>query len=147
MLYEKIELEPNEEVLKVVRKHWFVIATELVGTFLILLFPFFMLFIAALFPKTLLNVDIGIEHFTTLIAFGMPPGAAVYHDLALQASSEGTVSVYCARRCRQAASLNCRWKTASNRRLFSSHWSMGMSILDNSGGRSPAIAPDLSLRP
>lgn len=71
MLYEKIELEPNEEVLTVVRKHWFVIITELFGTFLLLLFPFFILFLAAIFPKTLLETNIGIEHFTTLIAFGI----------------------------------------------------------------------------
>lgn len=71
MLYEKIELEPNEEVLKVIRKHWFVIATELIGTFFMLLLPFFLLFLIALFPNTILNINIGIEHFATLITFSI----------------------------------------------------------------------------
>ena len=38
MLYEKIELEPNETVLKVVRKHWFIIVSELFGVLVMLLF-------------------------------------------------------------------------------------------------------------
>lgn len=71
MLFEKIQLEPGEKVLTVVRKHWFVIVTELLGTFLVLLLPFFGLFLLALFPAALHSIELSIEHFTTLIAFSI----------------------------------------------------------------------------
>ncbi|MCA9360574.1 PH domain-containing protein [Candidatus Nomurabacteria bacterium] len=71
MLFEKIQLEPGEEVLTVVRKHWFVIATELLGTFVMLLIPFIILFLIALFPSTILSADISLAHYTTMIAFGV----------------------------------------------------------------------------
>jgi hypothetical protein len=71
MLFEKIQLEPDEEVLRVVRKHWFVIITELFGTFLMLLFPFFILFVIALFPNQLIAVDLSLADFTSLIVFGV----------------------------------------------------------------------------
>ncbi|MCA9354649.1 MAG: PH domain-containing protein [Candidatus Kaiserbacteria bacterium] len=71
MLFERIELEKHEEVLKVVRKHWFVIVTELFGTFLMLLFPFMVLVIIALFPDELVTFDLSIEHYTAIISFGI----------------------------------------------------------------------------
>lgn len=69
MLFEKIQLEPDEEVLKVVRKHWFIIVAELMGTFLMLLLPFFVLFLAALFPNTLSVLDVDLHDYTKLITF------------------------------------------------------------------------------
>jgi uncharacterized membrane protein YdbT with pleckstrin-like domain len=42
MLFEKIELEPNESVLKVARKHWFIIASEIIGSLLIAVLPLFL---------------------------------------------------------------------------------------------------------
>ncbi len=71
MLLEKVELEPGEEVLKVVRKHWFVIVTELFGIFLMLLIPFFILFLFAVFPDRLLTFELTIAHYTTLMVFGV----------------------------------------------------------------------------
>lgn len=71
MLFEKIQFESGEEVLKVVRKHWFVIATELVGAFLMLLLPFFALFVLVLFPSTLHTIDISLAHYTSLMVFGI----------------------------------------------------------------------------
>ncbi len=71
MLFEKIQLEPSEKVLKIVRKHWFVIITELFGTFIMLLFPFFLLFLVAVFPQSIIKVDISLSHYTTLITFGI----------------------------------------------------------------------------
>lgn len=71
MLFERIRLEPEEEVLKVVRKHWFVIVAELFGTFLMLLFPFFILFVIALFPNSLLSTEIGLADYTKLITFSI----------------------------------------------------------------------------
>lgn len=51
MLYERIQLEEGEEVLKVVRKHWFVITAELFATFAMLLLPFFLLIAAVFIPS------------------------------------------------------------------------------------------------
>ncbi len=53
MLFEKIELEPSEDVLKVVRKHWFVITIELLGTVLFAFFPFILLSLLAFMPEEL----------------------------------------------------------------------------------------------
>ena len=43
MLYEKIKLEPDEEILIEVRKHWFILVSELFGTFMMALVPFFLM--------------------------------------------------------------------------------------------------------
>ena len=50
MLFEKIELEPDEEVLTVVRKHWFVLFVELFGVAVTLLLPFLALVLAPTLP-------------------------------------------------------------------------------------------------
>ena len=52
-----------------VRKHWFIIAVELFGSFLMLLLPFFVLFIAALFPNSLAMLDITLGDYTKVITF------------------------------------------------------------------------------
>ena len=39
MLYDKIELEPDENVLRTVRKHWFVITVELISIVMMGLLP------------------------------------------------------------------------------------------------------------
>lgn len=69
MLFEKIQLEPGEEVLRVVRKHWFIVVSELFSAFLMLSLPFFILFLIAIFPHTLTSVELSLAHYTTLIAF------------------------------------------------------------------------------
>lgn len=69
MLLEKIELEPGEEVLKMVRKHWFVIITELLGVFAMLILPLFILFLFVVFSDKFLNFNISLAHYTTLIVF------------------------------------------------------------------------------
>jgi len=69
MLFEKIQLEPDEKVLKLVRKHWFVILAELFGSFVMLLFPFFALFLIALFPDSLSMFDVSIADYTALLAY------------------------------------------------------------------------------
>lgn len=68
MLLERIELEKNEEILKVVRKHWFIIAAELFGTVMMVFFPFFILAAIAGFNHfSSMQVDIG--NYTTLIVY------------------------------------------------------------------------------
>lgn len=71
MLFEKIQLEPDEVILKIVRKHWFVIIAEFVGVFFLFLLPFFALFLLAIFPDILNLLHINLGHYTALIAFAI----------------------------------------------------------------------------
>lgn len=71
MLFEKIQLEPDEAVLLMVRKHWFVIMAELFGTFLMLLIPFFLLTGLLIFPDTLAAFNISLAQYTAVIVFIM----------------------------------------------------------------------------
>ncbi|MFN3187994.1 MAG: PH domain-containing protein [Candidatus Paceibacteria bacterium] len=50
MLYDKIQLEPNEKVLTTVRKHWFIIIMEMLGILLFALIPLFLFVVIALTP-------------------------------------------------------------------------------------------------
>ncbi len=70
MLFEKIKLEPGEAVLKVVRKHWFVIASELFGIVVMIFLPLFI-FIGfgiteSIIPDKLITT---IHEFSPAIAF------------------------------------------------------------------------------
>jgi hypothetical protein len=69
MLFEKIQLEPDEEVLTTVRKHWFVIITELFGVFMMILLPFFALFALAVIPNQLIAVNIPLGDYITLVVY------------------------------------------------------------------------------
>lgn len=59
MLFEKIHLEENEQILKVVRKHWFIIFSELFFILLMALFPFIIFAVIANFPalQEILKLD------------------------------------------------------------------------------------------
>jgi hypothetical protein len=63
MLFEKISLEADEEVLMMVRKHWFVIVAELVAVGFVAALPFFALAGYALLgsPLTAMGVTTGID--------------------------------------------------------------------------------------
>lgn len=50
MLYDKIQLEPNEEVLTTVRKHWFIITIEMLGILFFAFIPLFALIFIAILP-------------------------------------------------------------------------------------------------
>jgi len=71
MLFEKIQLEADEKVLKMVRKHWFVILAELFATFIMLLFPFFVIFLVALFPDSLSTFNISVADYTAILAYSI----------------------------------------------------------------------------
>lgn len=71
MLFEKIQLEPGEETLKVVRKHWFVLLASIFGSFVMLFLPFFILFILAVFPDLLTTMHISLAHYTQIITFSV----------------------------------------------------------------------------
>lgn len=45
MLFEKLQLEPDEKILKIVRKHWLVLVSELVGIFITAILPLVLLVI------------------------------------------------------------------------------------------------------
>ncbi|MCA9365482.1 PH domain-containing protein [Candidatus Kaiserbacteria bacterium] len=68
MLFEKIELEKNEEILKMVRKHWFIIAAELFGTVMMAFFPFFILAAVAGFNHYS-SIHINIGNHTVFIVY------------------------------------------------------------------------------
>jgi hypothetical protein len=51
MLLEKIELEPGEEVLTTVRKHWFVIVMQLLSVAMLFIIPFIAIIILAILPN------------------------------------------------------------------------------------------------
>ncbi len=67
-MLKKIELEPGEEILSVVRKHWFVIFSELIGSLIMILVPIFALILFALIPKNPEVMIILTEHID-LLAF------------------------------------------------------------------------------
>lgn len=71
MLFEKIQFEPGEEILITVRKHWFVVVSELFGILMMLLAPFFILFLLVIFSEDLLALHIEIANYTKLITFAV----------------------------------------------------------------------------
>ena len=72
MLFEKIALEPDEKVLKVVRKHWFVIVSELIGTVFTAILP--LVFIAVIVSSDTVKAVLPILGSTEsypLLTFGV----------------------------------------------------------------------------
>lgn len=59
MLFDKIELESNEQVLTVVRKHWLVIVAELFGSVFFLLIP---LLLYIIIPLTPINTELVLPY-------------------------------------------------------------------------------------
>ncbi len=68
MLFEKIQLEPDETVLAMVRKHWFVIFSELFGVLIMLLTPLFIIVLLAFMP-TLPQAFTSLSEHTALTAY------------------------------------------------------------------------------
>ena len=71
MLLEKIELEPGEEVLVIVRKHWFVIVAELFGIFVMLLLPFLLVFGSAVLESMFSAFNFNLSDYSALLVFGI----------------------------------------------------------------------------
>jgi hypothetical protein len=69
MLLDKLDLEADEEVLRVVRKHWFIIVSELIGIAVFALTPIILLFIGIELPKLLGGIDVHAERYTAQITF------------------------------------------------------------------------------
>lgn len=79
MLFERIKMEADEKVLVMVRKHWFVIMSELFGVFILILLPFVALIGFAVFQGFLESFNINLLEYGGLIGFG----AAVWLLLSL----------------------------------------------------------------
>ncbi len=63
MLLEKIELEPNERIICTVRKHWFVIFGELIGSFIMVLTPLIVIIALAFTPELPPAVILLVDYF------------------------------------------------------------------------------------
>jgi hypothetical protein len=69
MLLDKIELEPGEEILKTVRKHWFVITIELLAMGFLLLLPL-LGFVGYIAFTSLTTTTIDLSAFLGAFIFG-----------------------------------------------------------------------------
>ena len=64
-------MEPGEEVLVMVRKHWFVIVAELFGIFIMLLLPFLLLASTSILQSTFSAFNFDLSNYSALIVFGV----------------------------------------------------------------------------
>jgi hypothetical protein len=71
MLFEKVQLEDSEKVLTVVRRHWFIIISELFAVLIAAALPFFLLFIFAFLPPELQLLPSGEPEYLQIIAFSI----------------------------------------------------------------------------
>ncbi len=69
MLLEKLDLEEDEEVLKVVRKHWFVITTQLIGAALFAILPVMFLTVILNLPSAFGFFELHLDKYPSEIAF------------------------------------------------------------------------------
>lgn len=69
MLLEKLDLEADEEILKVVRRHWFVIATQLAGAGLFAVLPVMVLTIFLNLPSAFGLFKLNLDNYPSEIAF------------------------------------------------------------------------------
>jgi hypothetical protein len=70
MLFEKIQLEPNENVLVIARRHWFIIVSELFATVFMALVPLFILLILAIFPN-FIPYNFHLETHLPIVTYGL----------------------------------------------------------------------------
>lgn len=70
MLFERVQLEPGEAVLQVVRKHWFIITIELLSVLAMIIVPFAIIISYNFLPSTLTLADISLSDYTGYIVFG-----------------------------------------------------------------------------
>ncbi len=71
MLLNKLSLEPGEEILKVVRKHWFIITTQLIGAFMTAIVPLILLGFFVELPKFVGGPEINVANHTPIISFAV----------------------------------------------------------------------------
>jgi hypothetical protein len=71
MLLNKLSLEPGEEILKVVRKHWLIIVTQLVGAAMTAVIPLILLGFFIELPRFVGGTAISTEGHVPLISFAV----------------------------------------------------------------------------
>lgn len=69
MLFEKIKLENREEILLIVRRHWFVFLTRILGVIVMAILPFIVLLVASLLSATKEYVSIATASYSQEIIF------------------------------------------------------------------------------
>lgn len=69
MLFEKLDLEENEEILIMVRKHWFYIVSQLIVIFFAALVPIVLLSIFLNLPPAFGFSGINLDQYPAQIAF------------------------------------------------------------------------------
>lgn len=69
MLFEKLDLEENEEILKMVRKHWFYIVSQLLVIVFVAFVPIVLLSIVLNLPPALGVSGINLDQYPAMIAF------------------------------------------------------------------------------
>ena len=69
MLLQKLELEAGEEIVRIIRRHWFVIVTQLIGIAVIAIVPIFFLTVLLNLPSTLNVFALPFEKYPAHITF------------------------------------------------------------------------------
>ncbi len=70
MLFERIQLEPDEKLLKTVRKHWFIITVELVAAAFMLIIPFVLLLLWSVLPEEFFTyTNLNLSDHSAMITF------------------------------------------------------------------------------
>lgn len=69
MLYDKIQLEPNEKVLTTVRKHWFIITLEMLSIVFFALVPLLLLIVIAVLPFELATANMFALYSAEIVFF------------------------------------------------------------------------------
>lgn len=69
MTYEEINLEPDEKVLKIIRKHWFIIALELIMSLALVIIPIILTLVTTVAIDNLSFFDFDFSKYLPLIFY------------------------------------------------------------------------------
>jgi signal transduction histidine kinase len=64
-----ISLLENEQIITVVRKHWFVVLGEFLGIFVAMIAPLFLFFVIEFVPFNVINSNFGLSHVINVLYF------------------------------------------------------------------------------
>lgn len=69
MLFEKIQLEKDEQILLMVRRHWFILFSRVLGTVVVMFLPLIAFYAASFVPVAAVMVDTAFTHYSNQILF------------------------------------------------------------------------------